>query len=313
VTSSEGGMTPGASGVDDPARSFRRRGLGRGLDALFAGAPRDEHGDVLLIAVDPKAVAPNPEQPRRDFDERSLQAMADSMRIHGLLHPIVVQREGDGYRLVAGERRLRAAIQAGMASIPAIVRPAAESSRHALELALTENLMRTDLNPMEEAAAYARLVDTFGLTHEAIAARLGRSRPAISNSIRLLGLPASVQKMLIDGRITFGHGRAILGLPEDEQAEAALDVEKLGMTVHETEVYVQRRLDQRGAQSPGRLAARPPVLTADDEALRNAFEQTIGLPVRLERRRRRGGRIIVDFVDDHDLESLYRRIGGPPL
>lgn len=146
-----------------PPRAFRRRGLGRGLDALLTNEAEAEEGS-LLISLDPHAVAPNPEQPRRAFEPDALAALGDSIRLHGLLHPIVVQREGETYILVAGERRLRAAQLAGVSSIPAIVRPAAESSRHQLEMALTENLLRTDLNPMEEAAAYARLSDAFGLT-----------------------------------------------------------------------------------------------------------------------------------------------------
>ena len=301
-------------GVDDSPRSFRRRGLGRGLDALLAGAPRDEHGDVMLVAVDPREVAPNPEQPRRDFDDASLDAMAESIRLHGLLHPIVVQRDGDGYRLVAGERRLRAAERAGMSSIPAIVRPAAESGRHALELALTENLVRTDLNPIDEAAAYARLADAFGMTHDAIAALLGRGRPTISNAIRLLGLAAPVQMAVAAGRLSATNGRALLSLPEAEQIEVAADIEKLGMTVHEVERLVQRRLDRRlAARRAAAGMALPAAPVPDDEALRTAFEQTLGLAVRLERRRRGGGRLVIDFLDDRDLDALYRRVGGPPL
>jgi ParB family chromosome partitioning protein len=304
-----------ANGLDDTARNFRRRGLGRGLDALFAGAPRDEHGDVLLIAVDPRQVAPNPEQPRRDFDEASLDTMAESIRLHGLLHPIVVQREGDGYRLVAGERRLRAAQRAAMTSIPAIVRPAADSARQALELALTENMLRADLNPIEEASAYARLADAFGMTHDAIALRLGKSRPVVTNAIRLLGLAAPVQKLVAAARLSPSNARALLSLPEAEQIEVAGDVEKLGMSVHEVERLVQRRMDARAAAR--RAAAGIAVVAPsrpDDDALQTAFEQTLGLAVRLERRRRGGGgRLIIDFFDDRDLDALYRRLGGPPL
>ncbi len=180
-----------------PPRAFRRRGLGRGLEALLTNEAEAEEGSPL-ISLDPRTVAPNPEQPRRAFEPDALAALGDSIRLHGLLHPIVVQRDGDSYCLVAGERRLRAAQLAGIASIPAIVRPAAESSRHQLEVALTENLQRTDLNPMEEAAAYARLSDAFGLTHEAIALRLGRSRSGVTNAIRLLDLPAPVQEAVAE-------------------------------------------------------------------------------------------------------------------
>jgi ParB family chromosome partitioning protein len=179
----------------------RRRALGRGLGALLSSTPPPlptspadtESGDVLReIPID--EVAPNPEQPRRAFDEAGLADLADSIRLHGLLQPIVVEaRPEGGYRLVAGERRLRAARLAGLRSVPAVVRPASESARQALELALVENLQRTDLSPIEEAAAFARLADTFGLSHDAIARRVGRSRPAVSNAIRLLGLPPSIQ------------------------------------------------------------------------------------------------------------------------
>jgi len=148
---------------------------------------------AVLIDVDPGLVEANPEQPRRDFDHQALVALGESIRTHGLLHPIVVERSGPRYRLVAGERRLRAVRLAGLPRVPAIVRPAAESARQSLETALTENLLRSDLSAMEEAAAYSRLADTFGLSHEAIAMRLGRSRPAVSNTIRLLALAAPVQ------------------------------------------------------------------------------------------------------------------------
>jgi ParB family chromosome partitioning protein len=305
------------SDSEAPPRNFRRRGLGRGLEALLAGAPRDERGDSLLIEVDPQAVAPNPEQPRRDFDKPGLNALAESMRLHGLLHPIIVQRDGEGYRLVAGERRLRAAEMAGLATIPAIVRPAAESGRQALEMALTENLMRTDLNPIEEAAAYARLVDAFGLSQQAIALRLGRSNPVISNTIRLLLLPAPVQEAVAQGRLSAGHGRAILALPDPREQEAfASAVEAAGLSVRETERAVHRRKDaevRRATAGDTTSAGLPVAIAPDDEAIRRGLEQAIGLPVLLERLRRGGGRVTIHFAADEDLDALYTRLGGAPL
>jgi ParB family transcriptional regulator, chromosome partitioning protein len=297
-----------------PPRAFRRRGLGRGLDALLTNETEAEEGSPL-ITVDPGTVAPNPEQPRRAFEPDALAALGDSIRMHGLLHPIVVQREGDSYSLVAGERRLRAAQLAGVSSIPAIVRPAAESSRHQLEIALTENLLRTDLNPMEEAAAYARLADAFGLTHEAIALRLARSRSGISNAIRLLDLPAPVQEAVADLRLTASHARALLVLPlaADQEAVAALVIAD-GLNVRETERAVQERLTR--ASSPTRT--RGPASTSeeaapDDVALRRGLERALGAPVRLQRRKGGGGRIVIDWAEDSDLDALYRRLGGPPL
>ncbi len=238
-------------------RNFRRRGLGRGLEALLSSESEVAAEGPPLINVDPHSVAPNPEQPRRAFDPESLQALGDSIRLHGLLHPIVVQREGDTYRLVAGERRLRAAQLAGVSAIPAIVRPAAESGRQSLEVALTENLVRSDLNPMEEAAAYARLSDAFGLTHEAIALRLGRTRSGVSNAIRLLNLPAPVQEAVAESRLTAGHARALLVLPNasDQEALAAVVIAD-GLSVRETEQAVRDRV--RAQQHPGAAPRRSP-------------------------------------------------------
>jgi ParB family transcriptional regulator, chromosome partitioning protein len=297
---------------DATPRAFRRRGLGRGLDALLTNEAEAEEGSPL-ISLDPRTVGPNPEQPRRAFEPDALAALGDSIRLHGLLHPIVVQRDGDSYSLVAGERRLRAAQLAGISSIPAIVRPAAESGRHQLEMALTENLLRTDLNPMEEAAAYARLADAFGLTHEAIALRLGRSRSGISNAIRLLDLPAPVQEAVAEQRLTASHARALLVLPlaADQQAVAALVIAG-GLNVHETERAVQERLTRasRPARPRPAAAAQP---APDDVALRRGLERALGVPVRLQRRKGGGDRIVIDWAEESDLDALYRKLGGPPL
>lgn len=294
----------------------RRRGLGRGLDALLASS--DPERDIAsgapgLIDVDPHRVHPNPEQPRRHFDHGALTALADSIRLHGLLHPIVLEPDADGYRLVAGERRLRAARLAGVATIPAIVRPAAESGRHQLELALTENLLREELNPIEEAAAYARLADAFGLSHEAIAMRLGRSRPAVSNTIRLLNLAAAVQEATAAGRISAGHARALLSLPTEQEQEAmAARIEAEGLSVRATESAVERRLRDAAPQPSPVTVTEVTLPSADDEALRRGFEQAVGLPVEIQRKRR-GGRVVISFAGDSDLDALYDRLAGPPL
>jgi ParB family chromosome partitioning protein len=296
-----------------PPRAFRRRGLGRGLDALLTSETEAEEGSPL-ISVDPRMVTPNPEQPRRAFEPDALAALGDSIRLHGLLHPIVIQREGDSFSLVAGERRLRAAQLAGVSTIPAIVRPAAESSRHQLEMALTENLLRTDLNPMEEAAAYARLSDAFGLTHEAIALRLGRSRSGVSNAIRLLDLPAPVQEAVADSRLTASHARALLVLPltADQEAVAALVIAE-SLNVRETERLVQERLTRAPAAPRRAPDATHHDAAPDDVALRRGLEHALGVPVRLQRRKGGGGRIVIDWAEESDLDALYRKLGGPPL
>ncbi len=308
-------MTDGEAG---PARAPRRRALGRGLDALLSSHPEPEDeaaADAVLVNIDPNRVRSNPQQPRRFFDEGGLAALADSIRLHGLLQPIVVERDSDGYVLVAGERRLRAAQLAGTSPIAAIVRPAAESERQLLELALTENLNREDLNPIEEAGAYARLADTFGLSHEAIALRLGRKRPTISNAIRLLGLSPVVQEAVATGRISASHGRALASLPDHaDQEELAIEVESTGMPSGVLDTVVQERLSRRRGVARD---AKPPrasrtSLSADDEAVRRGLERALGVPVAL-RRRARGGDLTLAFASDEDLGSLYERLGGPPL
>lgn len=322
--------------MTEPA-PHRRRALGRGLGALLsatppapppAPGPGETEGDVLVeVALDD--VAPNPEQPRRTLSEADLAPLAESIRLHGLLQPIVVEpREEGGYQLVAGERRLRAARLAGLRTVPAIVRPSSESARHALELALVENLQRTDLSPMEEAAAFARLADAFGLSHDAVARRVGRSRPAVSNAIRLLNLPPSLQEAVHSGRLSAGHARALLPLASVADQEAlARRIEAEGLSVRQVEHLVATLLSDAArlaaasgprGPSPSRTRGRPasvataPHPHAGDAALRRGLEHVLGTPVRIERRRR-GGRVIIDFFTDEQLDALYQRLGGPAL
>jgi ParB family chromosome partitioning protein len=181
-------------------------------------------------------------------------------------------------------------------------------------MALTENMLRTDLNPMEEAAAYARLSDAFGLTHEAIALRLGRSRSGISNAIRLLDLPAPVQEAVADSRLTASHARALLVLPlaGDQEAVAALVIAD-GLNVRETERAVQERLTRSSAAAQRPTAAIREEVAPDDVALRRGLEHALGVPVRLQRRKGGGGRIVIDWSEESDLDALYRKLGGPPL
>jgi ParB family chromosome partitioning protein len=319
----------------------RRRGLGRGLGALLSStalapspAETEEAGEGALVQIDIARVAPNPEQPRRDFDVRALATLTESVRTHGVLQPVVVEPDAGGYRLIAGERRLRAAQQAGLTSVPAIIRPATESGRHALELALVENLQRTDLSALEEAAAYARLADTFGLSHEAIGRRVGRSRAAVSNAVRLLALPATVQASLAEGRITAGHARALLALPGEREQEMLLhEIEEHGLTVRQVERAVQAMpvasnagsaaepalspsaTSEFASPTPDSRAARASVTrpqNVDDLALTRGLEDALGTPVQLQRRRR-GGRLVIEFYSDEGLDALYTRLGGPPL
>ena len=203
-----------------PARGSRAFGLGRGLDALIPSA-RDERG-VLEVALD--RIGRNPSQPRAAFDETQLGELAASIAVHGVLQPVVVRELADGsYELIAGERRLRAARIAGLERIPAIVRDM-EDAETSLELALIENLQREDLNAIETARAYRELIDRFGLTHEAVARQVGKSRVAVSNSLRLLELAPETRDAILDGRITEGHGRALAAITIPELQRAALQV-----------------------------------------------------------------------------------------
>ncbi len=274
----------------------RRSGLGRGLGALIPEVrPAVEEVDVDLIA-------PNPQQPRSAFDRESLAELAASIREHGVIQPLIVSRQREGaYQLIAGERRLLAAREAGLAKVPVIVREA--SPQALLELALVENLQRQDLGPLEEAAAFRRLGEEFGLTQAAVASRVGRSRSAVANSLRLLGLPPEIQASIAAGQMTAGHARAILGVEDAaEQRRLWQRIVQAGLTVRAAE-----SLARRGAAG-GRRGQRPREAAADLAALEEQLRASLGTRVDL-RRGRRGGRMTIHFYSDEELEALVERLG----
>src|SRR5438034_1444105 len=219
-----------------------RKALGKGLEALFP-APEERRAAAAApgeLAVPVHEIVPNPEQPRRHFDDEALGLLADSIRRHGLLQPLVVRRIAGRYELIAGERRLRAARRAGLERVPVIVREARAEDR--LELALIENVQRENLTPLEEAEAYRHLIDAHGLTQEKIAARVGKSRPAITNTLRLLGLPDAVKAQLESGELTAGHARAVLAIEGvAEQVSFAREIVTRRLTKSEAERLVNRR------------------------------------------------------------------------
>jgi ParB family chromosome partitioning protein len=279
--------------------------LGRGLDALIPG----EEQTAWVQELDIEAIVPNPRQPRQRIGEEDLRELADSIRAHGLLQPIVVARADSGevapYQLVAGERRWRAARLAGLRTVPAIVREA--SPQEALELALIENLQRADLTPVEEAQAYWCLIEEFGLTQADVARRVGKSRVAVANTLRLLHAPPSVQDALVTRRITEGHARALLGLPTAEDQSAALDIViEQGLNVRQTEELV-RRWQHLGERRPTRRSQRPTVV----QPLEEAFRRALGTKVEV-RPSRRGGRLVIYYFSDEELVVLYRRLAGEP-
>lgn len=280
-------MGSGQSGT----RTF---GLGRGLDALIPAA-RDERG-VLEIPLD--RVGRNPNQPRATFDDIALGELAASIAVHGVLQPIMVRELADGgYELIAGERRLRAAHLAGLERIPALLRDTGDGET-SLELALIENLQREDLNAIETARAYRELIDRFGLTHEAVARQVGKSRVAISNALRLLDLAAETRDAILEGRITEGHGRALASITVAELQRAALQVVlERQLSVRQTEELVRRKRTERPA-TPGRSLSYD--LQEVEAQLRGVLATRVGIV-----RTRRGGRLVIDFYSDEDLDRLY--------
>ena len=289
--------------ASQPARATRGFGLGRGLDALIPST-RDERG-VLEVAID--RVERNPNQPRTSFDEAQLGELAASIAVHGVLQPVVVRPRADGgYQLIAGERRLRAAKIAGLGTIPAVVRDSTEEI-DSLELALIENLQREDLNAIEAALAYRVLIDRFGLTHEAVARQVGKSRVAVSNALRLLELAPETRQAIVDGRISEGHGRALAAITIAELQRAALAVVlERQLSVRQTEELVRRKRDEQPARERHALSHDLQDLEAQ---LRGVLATKVGIV-----RTRRGGRLVIDFYSDEELDRLYsiitRGVGG---
>src|SRR5436190_13462753 len=267
----------------------QRRGLGRGLELLVGGV--DERQELAQIRVD--EIAPNARQPRRRFEPEASAGLAESIRRQGLLQPVVVRpREGGGYELIAGERRWRAARDAGVESVPAIVREA--DGRDSLLLALVENVAREQLSPVEEARAYAALVDEFGLSLGELADRVGRSKSSVSNRVRLLELPDEVLWMLVRGELTEGHARAVLAVPDNaEQVRLARRIVRAGLSVRAAE----RAAQAAGAKRKRRTgAAVDPALASRAET---AATRATGMAARV-----RSGRLEIPFADETELEEL---------
>ncbi|MHB1929642.1 MAG: ParB/RepB/Spo0J family partition protein [Acidimicrobiales bacterium] len=292
----------------------RRSGLGKGLGALI---PSDmvDHRVATLLELPVTAIDPNPNQPRTHFDEEGLAALTASIREVGVLQPILVRRvEGDRYELIAGERRWRSAKRAGLLTIPAVIREADDLS--SLEQALVENLHREDLNPLEEAAAYQQLLDDFGLTHEQLSQRVGKSRAAISNTLRLFQLPPSVQKLVGEGQVTAGHARALLGTPDRSYQEALarrVVNEQLSVRAVEDAVRVRNELGAgvegtaSGARPGGGGRLRPPGVLELEELLSEHLDTRVRVEVGASR-----GKVVIEFATLEDLERIYRAMTATP-
>jgi ParB family chromosome partitioning protein len=289
--------------------STRRSGLGRGLASLIPAsvATADEDDDGLQeIAV--TAIEPNPHQPRTHFDEDGLAELAASIRELGVLQPILVRRIAeDAYQLIAGERRWRAAKRAGLATVPALVRRA-DDERSVAE-ALVENLQREDLGALEEAGAYQQLIEDFGLTHDQVAARVGRSRSTVTNMMRLLHLPAPIQHLLADGRLSAGHARALLGTPDRAfQEQLARRAVTEQWSVRQVEEAVRGRGSaEKRERAPAAPKLRPPGLLELEQLLADHLDTRVAITMGAGR-----GRLTVEFADLEDLERIYRAMTEAP-
>lgn len=293
----------------------RRSGLGKGLGALIPTEVANEGGSALT-EIPVAAVTPNNFQPRRHFEEEALTSLAASIRELGVLQPILVRRRDDGsFELIAGERRWRAAKRAGLQTVPAIVREASDVA--SLEQALVENLHREDLNALEEAAAYQQLIEDFGLTHEQVATRVGKTRSTISNALRLFQLPPSIQRLVAENQISAGHARALLGTPDRAFQEAlGRRIVSEGLSVREVEDAVRARNELGGqvasaegvpAGRGGRpAAARPAGLLELEQLLSDHLDTRVKVEMGAKK-----GKVVVEFATVEDLERIYRAMAQP--
>ncbi|MFN8485669.1 MAG: ParB/RepB/Spo0J family partition protein [Anaerolineae bacterium] len=272
--------------------------LGRGLGSLIPSAgeaaPRPTVTEVPV-----EQIVPNPYQPRQSVDREGVEELAASIRAHGLIQPLIVTAQGSRYQLIAGERRWTAARLAGLATVPVIVKEA--TAQAMLELALVENVQRADLNVLEEAAAYQQLHEEFGLTHEQIAERVGKSRVTVTNTLRLLRLAEPVRAAILDGRVSANHGRALLMLPPETQVEALAFVVEMELNARQTEALVRKMLEAQDApphaeRHAAESGAAPEILDRFREALRTKVDLVRG---------KKGGRLVIYFYSDEELQGLY--------
>ena len=273
-----------------------KKGLGRGLDSLIPVETIQDGERVEMLAI--IDIEPNRYQPRRDFDQEKLQELADSIRVHGVVQPIIVRPAEPGYELIAGERRWRAAQMAGLSEMPAVVR--ALSDGEAMEIALIENIQREDLNPIEEARAFQRLIAEFGLTQEEVSKRVARSRPQVTNTLRLLQLSPEIQDYVSRGTLTMGHARAMLSLNLEMQTALAARVIKEGLSVRQVEETVKRQQD---AMEDTPAVRRTPSSPGPFRRWENELKQRLSTQVRITHSGKKG-RIEVEFTSQDDLERI---------
>ena len=278
---------------------MNRKALGRGLGALLSS------DRTIDLAPEPSeveldSIVPGPMQPRTSFDEASLQGLAESIRAHGIVQPLLVRRRGDGYELIAGERRWRAAKLAGLSRVPIVIKDVPDESL--LEIALIENIQREDLNPIEEAQAYKKLIENVGLTQEALASRVGRDRSYITNYLRLLRLPEDLQQLVKQGRLSTGHARTLLALTQpDVQRRVARQIIDGGLSVRATEHLVHKVIEQK----PARTVASPRVIDPNVQAAETKLRRALGTQVKILQATDGRGKVEISFFNTQDLDRLY--------
>ncbi len=278
--------------------------LGRGLDALLSETPAEGAGDPSAVAID--RIENNPYQPRKNFDEDELNALRDSIRTHGVLQPLVVRQVGEGYQLIAGERRLRAARAAGLGAVP--VRVVDFNDQQVLEAALVENIQRTDLNPVEKAQGFKDYLDRFRMTHEQLAARLGLARPTITNLVGLLELPAEVQNAVRVGQLTLGHAKLLKGVAEPErQVAVTKEIISRGLSVHATEALLKH-----AALSPREPKSSDPKETPEKtnhvKGIEDELRQKLSVRVEVRLRAPDKGQVVLGFESNDDFERVIEAL-----
>jgi ParB family chromosome partitioning protein len=282
----------------------RRPALGKGLSALIPDVPEPARTGSLEVDID--LLSPNEQQPRLHMDDARLEELTQSIRSNGIIQPILVRREGQGYRIIAGERRWRAAQRAGLHKVPVVVRELTQGDKQTLELALVENLQRENLNPVDEALAYQRLVNEFAMTQDQIAAAVGKDRSSVANFMRLLKLPDEVRGDLSAGALSTGHARALLALPDAAtQRRAAREVVSRALSVRETEAFVKKLLAQSTSRQGSAAVAR--AKDVHTRAAEDRLRFALGTKVQIVRRRQ-GGRIEIEFTSENELNRLFERL-----
>ena len=283
----------------------KKIGLGKGLGALLPGSEAAPLSGMIDVPV--RAISPNPRQPRMQFDEQALQELADSIREHGLIQPLIVVRASeDQFTLIAGERRWRAAQLAGLEALPVVIKDVVPEQM--LEMALVENVQRADLNALEEASAYKQLIDEFGLTQDQVAQRVGKSRVAVANTLRLLKLSEPIKARLADGLITEGHARALLTIGDAAVQQHLLSqIVKNGLSVRQTEELVRRLMEDHPKAKTAQSSTLHRSSGADTRALEERMRRSLGTKVTLSRSKK-GGTIVIHFYSEEELDAIYRRI-----